>query len=1208
MYWNTRTTGGLGGTSSAYMPVCVNNENPRDNYQFMGAFGPYFSVGLRVTASVGYPFILNVNVAIQIDFFKLQPVTTLTASKGEDLTNDIPAVISAADFYIHLLAGSVEVSLTFLPDIFDFELSLIKVQFPGPDGKYACVTSTFSSNECPDEYFINAPGSPTVETSLTLSEFPVSLWCTTNPVAKEQMCEWAAGREKEEDMNADQSLDLPRGKCKASYHCKTKDFDGVVFGEDSNALYRMLPAGSGNICPTEDVINNVEDCKKAIQNLGYEISTMNPSISTTSGYPSGCSWHKVTTSSNYKRVYFNNHASGNGHSSLRAVCNGRAKIVTEADSTAIHWSGVTNVFRNTNNYRSESNHRNKNFATTAGTELVTGVERPIQSYVSFEVLGTKGYESKGPGQPTCSSATIIKSIDECRSAIRSLGITVEKEVINSNRAEIQAGCTMRQRPDTTWQMNWNGLSSGGYPNALLSPICRTGTHANFMQRSSSYSSCQAGTELVTKPECEAALMELGIDFQYGHFMETSVVSGQDLDGNNVYAGKCARSVNTRPKYVEATGTYKNSCPSGYTALRDKSECVEACHSLGRAMDESDNPSQGSWSHLAPGCNFHTSYSDRTWFNTRSSGGANNNYWGVCVDTATAPICKVHRSCGRVVMSTGNNAYMFDFGGTDSRSSISRITLTGSPKRTNSVYEKVSEVIPEFTACNSDTPMPFWVRTDTFGHVAMGTGSKVGDLTLLQWTDPSPIKWVDQAGFGQVDSSTQHRVSITKYEMNRGYKSEVYCSPPNDEEDPEADGFNDLGDCYRKMPDSYLNYGAGVGTLRNPQNAPQLQCNQGTTLDANHDACISGICRDYGVGVLRCTGCNSDTDCQERTYVGSDCNRKGLRVVAYKNNKWHGADVREFDTNANGGAPGNGKINLDYGKSGVGHSAQQRSEVFACPNIAKSYYSSSKPNGCETSCAISGTLCPMEQPVGGDLSPDGCWDGSNSAGNRGVCMFEERDGDRWGPRKFFCAAPGSDGSWCNSNSHCGPGSVCSFWRCTAPKADNEVCGSSAECISNSCVTVWGATKKCKPTAGFNDYSQCTSSSHCKSNSCTTSFGTDKKCKPSAGWAKNQQCTSTSHCRSNQGLTCHGGYCRAKMYKTRKKECSENYRHYGQNRYQRCDPFCGWVCHEGGWPTWDQEGNRCFTVKSRSAYCAIGSCSFGDGRVWVESGSQCWHWDY
>jgi len=315
------------------------------------------------------------------------------------------------------------------------------------------------------------------------------------------------------------------------------------------------------------------------------------------------------------------------------------------------------------------------------------------------------------------------------------------------------------------------------------------------------------------------------------------------------------------------------------------------------------------------------------------------------------------------------------------------------------------------------------------------------------------------------------------------------------------------------------------------------------------------------------------------------------------------------------------------------------------------------------------------------------------------MFEERDGDRWGPRKFFCAAPGSDGLWCNSNSHCGAGSVCSLWRCTAPKADYELCASSEECInnacelvwgldkkckptagwsdnsectannhcnsnscvevyladrkckpsggfanneyckqdshcssgrcdagtcraklgdysvcvnngdcvSNACRSVWGLDKKCKPTAGWSDYSECTANNHCNSNSCVTVFAADRKCKPSDGWARDRQCTTTNHCKSNEGLTCHGGYCRAKMYRTRKQECSETYRHYGQNRYHRCDPLCGWVCHEGNWPDWGQEGDRCYQNRQRPAYCLIGSCAFGDGLVWVESGSQCWHWD-
>ena len=47
------------------------------------------------------------------------------------MNSDVPALISAADFYVHLLAGSVSVSITFLPDILDFELVLIKIQFPG---------------------------------------------------------------------------------------------------------------------------------------------------------------------------------------------------------------------------------------------------------------------------------------------------------------------------------------------------------------------------------------------------------------------------------------------------------------------------------------------------------------------------------------------------------------------------------------------------------------------------------------------------------------------------------------------------------------------------------------------------------------------------------------------------------------------------------------------------------------------------------------------------------------------------------------------------------------------------------------------------------------------------------------------------------------------------------------------------------------------
>ena len=93
----------------------------------------------------------------------------------------------------------------------------------GPNGKYACISSVFvSDQECPDDYFINAPGDKDTEAKLTLSEYPISLWCTESPRDNKKMCGWSAGREKESDMHSDQSLVLDRGRCKKSYHCKNQ--------------------------------------------------------------------------------------------------------------------------------------------------------------------------------------------------------------------------------------------------------------------------------------------------------------------------------------------------------------------------------------------------------------------------------------------------------------------------------------------------------------------------------------------------------------------------------------------------------------------------------------------------------------------------------------------------------------------------------------------------------------------------------------------------------------------------------------------------------------------------------------------------------------------------------------------------------------------------------------------------------------------------
>jgi hypothetical protein len=306
MYYNLHTTGSNKDPKKLYAPVCKVDaaDNTRDPYNFIGALAPFFSVGLRITASVGYPFIFAVNLKVQIEFFKFQLASTLTASTGLDKTKDIPVMISAADFYTHMLAGMLGLSVTFLPQFpFEFEVDIIKVKFPGPNGKYHCLETAvpllkveggkIKKKElppCPTSYYINAPG--TLDDPLTLSTFPLNLWCTESP-GKNSMCPWRSGRKSEEDMEADQSLNLARGKCKQTMHCAMKDFDGYLMDET----------------------------------------------------------HSIDTT-----------------------------------GAMVTWkNGAT--FRDENNYRLENDHKKIKFNDIFGTEMVAGVERPIQSYVVFDVSG-----------------------------------------------------------------------------------------------------------------------------------------------------------------------------------------------------------------------------------------------------------------------------------------------------------------------------------------------------------------------------------------------------------------------------------------------------------------------------------------------------------------------------------------------------------------------------------------------------------------------------------------------------------------------------------------------------------------------------------------------------------------------------------------------------------------------------------------------------
>ena len=135
--------------------------------------------------------------------------------------------------------------------------------------------------------------------------------------------------------------------------------------------------------------------------------------------------------------------------------------------------------------------------------------------------------------------------------------------------------------------------------------------------------------------------------------------------------------------------------------------------------------------------------------------------------------------------------------------------------------------------------------------------------MLQWKDPNPIKWVHNAWFGSTSGSVP--MQISKVEVNRGYKHEVYCWPPNLEEDPDKKGFKDEGTCYRKMPDSYLNTAPYNEVRTNPLGAPQLSCHKPKVAGIGEplfDSCISGVCRQlkYASKTWRCAGCSDDKDC------------------------------------------------------------------------------------------------------------------------------------------------------------------------------------------------------------------------------------------------------------------------------------------------------------------------------------------------------------
>ena len=220
-------------------------------------------------------------------------------------------------------------------------------------------------------------------------------------------------------------------------------------------------------------------------------------------------------------------------------------------------------------------------------------------------------------------------------------------------------------------------------------------------------------------------------------------------------------------------------------------------------------------------------------------------------------------------------------------------------------------------------------------------------------------------------------------------------------------------------------------------------------------------------------------------------------------------ITDFDGQWGGGkgAPNNGKVNVDYdGRSK--YKGQSRDNVYPCSSAGYGWSSSTRLAECNKPCARSSELCPVQLPDAPDLSSPACRD-LKKIGNRKVCNFEERDWDRYGPRKYFCSEPGRVGAWCGSNDHCGNNAYCWLARCNAKKPSKthnqligHVCTAGYMCQSNICSWT-GAVLNCL---------ECTKHQGCNSNQ-FCHYGICKQLR-GPGW----DCNNNAECNTKYSNSC------------------------------------------------------------------------------------------
>eukprot|EP00931_Biecheleriopsis_adriatica_P044432 TRINITY_DN2541_c0_g2_i2.p1 TRINITY_DN2541_c0_g2~~TRINITY_DN2541_c0_g2_i2.p1 ORF type:complete len:743 (-),score=153.53 TRINITY_DN2541_c0_g2_i2:65-2269(-) len=281
----------------------------------------------------------------------------------------------------------------------------------------------------------------------------------------------------------------------------------------SGPAYVKLAAGTAG-CPEGQAITSVAECKQALKELGVKVE---PSwVSNFPGLPSRCSVRDSPSAEHPERMHYNSYEGGAGRSDLSPVCrrkqaasSGAEKSLVETLKSATGGQEVTLTQLDLSELPEQLQQMAQklggitisqggmkgiedllNKVTGGGTE--TAANPPLSPAPAGSTTKTNSPPTgkPSPGSPpprqeymklplganACPPGTEITTVDECKKAIESLGMSATP-TWTAAYAGVPVLCSVREKPTSSGpyagkeRMHWNTATEGeGRPD--LAPVCR----------------------------------------------------------------------------------------------------------------------------------------------------------------------------------------------------------------------------------------------------------------------------------------------------------------------------------------------------------------------------------------------------------------------------------------------------------------------------------------------------------------------------------------------------------------------------------------------------------------------------------------------------------------------------------------------------------------------------------------------------------------